>query len=116
MIKIKNAAMAKNKKVECTANKQIVAVAQSLKKLGFLEEVKKDGRILTLSLAFKEKRPVLINLKLISKPGLRIYQGVEEIEGKKGPSTLLVSTPKGILSSREVIKQRAGGEVIAEIW
>lgn len=116
LIKVKNTAMAKNKKLEVHGNSKIVAIAEALKKLGYLDEVKKEKEILNISLAFRNKKPVLMDLKLVSKPGLRIYLGVDEIASKKGPSTFIISTPKGILSSRESIKSRTGGEVIAEIW
>jgi len=116
LIRIKNVAMAKNKEVTVTSNNQIVAVAEALKKMGFLDEVKKEKGILTARLTFKDKRPRLMDIKLISKPGLRVYMGVDELEKKKSPSVLLVSTPKGVVSSLKAIKDRVGGEVIAEIW
>jgi len=116
LIRIKNVAMAKNKEVTVTSNNQIVAVAEALKKMGFLDEVKKEKGILTARLTFKDKRPRLMDIKLISKPGLRVYMGVDELEEKKSPSVLLVSTPKGVVSSLKAIKDRVGGEVIAEIW
>ena len=115
LIALKNASMAKNKSVTIKANKEIVAIAEALKKLGFLDEVKKDKLMLTVSLAFRFKKPVLMGLKLVSKPGLRIYMGVDEIEKRKGPATYLISSPKGIISTKDAVKNRMGGEVIAEI-
>ncbi len=108
--------MAKNKSLEYRSEKQIIAIAEALKKLGFLDEVKKEKEVLKVSLAFKTKKPVIMNLRLISKPGLRIYMGADEIEKKRGPSVYLISTPKGIISSLAAVKARVGGEVIAEIW
>lgn len=108
--------MAGNKTVEYRAEKQIVAIADALKKLGFLDTVKKEKDVLTVSLAFKNKKPVIMDLRLISKPGLRIYMGADEIDEKKGPSTYLLTSPKGVISSKEAVKSRIGGEVIAEIW
>lgn len=116
LIKVKNTAMAKNKTMTVTGNNEIFAIAEKLKKMGYFDEVKKDKKTLEITLTFKNKRPLLMNLKLISKPGLRIYMGVTEIEKKRGPSRYLLSTPKGILSTGEAIKQRVGGELIAEIW
>lgn len=116
LIKIKNCSMAKNKSLVTRYTKHTMAIAETLKKLGYLDEVKKDGLNLHLSLAFKNKRPVVMDLKLVSKPGLRVYKGVDEIESKKGPSLLLISTPLGVISSKEAVKKRVGGEVIAEIW
>lgn len=116
LIRIKNVAMAGEKKVEVSSNIKIVAIAEALKKMGFVDTVKNDKGILTVTLTFKNKSPRLMDLKLISKPGLRIYMGVDELEVKKSPSILLVSTPKGVMSSITAIKNRVGGEVIAEIW
>jgi len=116
LIKVKNASMAKNKELTVTSNKQIEAIALGLKKLGYLDSVTKEKSLIKLALTFKNKRPLLTDLKLVSKPGLRIYMGVTEIEKKKGPSTYLISTPIGIIASRQAIKERVGGEVIAEIF
>ena len=116
LIKVKNASMAKNKELTVTSNKQIEAIALGLKKLGYLDSVTKEKSLIKLVLTFKNKRPLLTDLKLVSKPGLRIYMGVTEIEKKKGPSTYLISTPIGIIASRQAIKERVGGEVIAEIF
>lgn len=116
LIRIKNVAMAKNKEVKITSNKQLVAVAEALKKMGFVDTVKNEKGILTITLTFKNKKPRIMDIKLISKPGLRVYMGVDELEEKKGPSIFLVSTPKGVVSSLAAIKNRVGGEVIAEIY
>jgi small subunit ribosomal protein S8 len=115
LIKLKNASMAGNKEVRVAGSIKILAIAEALKKLGFLDSVKKDKDGITVSLAFKNKKPLLMDVKLMSKPGLRIYMGVDEIEKKKGPSIYLITTPNGIVSSRQAVKARSGGEVIAEI-
>jgi small subunit ribosomal protein S8 len=116
LIRVKNTAMAKNKTLTIKSSKQILAIAEALKKTGFLDGIKNEKGMLTLSLTFKDKKPRLMDVKLISKPGLRIYQGIDEIEKKKSPSIMLISTPKGIISNLEAIKERVGGELIAEIW
>lgn len=116
MIRVKNSAMAGEKRLTVPANKQIIKIAESLKKSGLFDEVKKEKENLSISLTFKAKKPLLMNIKLVSKPGRRIYLGASEIGKKRGPSQYLISTPKGILMSREAIKQNIGGEVIAEIW
>lgn len=116
LISLKNAALAKKHEVVLTKTNLIKAVADVLKKERFLDEVSvKSGKI-TSKLAFRSKRPVLIDLKLISKPGLRIYKNVDELEKIRKPSFLIVSTPKGVMTSKEAIKKRLGGEIIVEIW
>jgi small subunit ribosomal protein S8 len=115
LIKLKNASMAGNKEVKVATSNKIVAIAEALKKLGFLDSVKKEEDIVSVALAFKNKKPLLMDVKLMSKPGLRIYMGVDEIAKKKGPSIYLITSPNGIISARQAIKMRQGGEVIAEI-
>ncbi len=96
--------------------KLIKATALALKKAGFLESVKSKDKVLTVRLAFHKKEPKLIDLKLVSKPGLRIYMKVDELQKKKGSSIYILSTPKGILSTKEALKEGVGGEVIVELW
>ncbi len=116
LIRIKNAALAGNKEVVVKSNTKLVAVSEALKKMGFLDTVKNEKGMLTVTLTFKSKKPRLMNLKLVSKPGLRVYMGVDELTSHKSPSVLLVSTPKGVMASLKAIKERTGGEVLAEIW
>lgn len=115
LIKLKNAAMAKNKTFRVRPTKLILAVAVSLKKQGYLDEIKKEKNFSEFLLTFRNKRPVLTDLKLVSKPGLRIYTDIWELEKRRKPSILIISTPKGILSSKEALKMGVGGEVLAEV-
>jgi small subunit ribosomal protein S8 len=116
LIRLKNASMAGNKEVSVSTSNKVLAIAEALKKFGFLDSVKNEKGIITVSLTFRHKRPLILNIKLISKPGLRIYLGADEIEDKKGPSIYVISSPKGIISSLEAVKTRVGGEIIAEIF
>ena len=116
LTRIKNAALAGKKEIEVDNTKFIENIAKVLKKEGILTEVKKKDGKLMAKLAYRKKEPILINLKLVSKPGLRIYMGADELSVIRKPSFLVLSTPKGIMTSREAIKQRMGGEVIVEIW
>jgi small subunit ribosomal protein S8 len=125
LIKLKNASMAGNKEVKISESKKILAIADAMKKAGFLDSVKKASgqeglrpggkKEIIVTLSFKDKKPLLMNVKLVSKPGLRVYMKVDEIESKKGPSTFLITTPSGVVTSKEAIKMRTGGEVIAEL-
>lgn len=115
LIRIKNASLAGRKTVDFPATKFTVSVAKSLVKEGYLDDVQVDKGVLKTSLSYRKKEPVITGIKLVSKPGLRIYIKVEDLEKWKSPSILILSTPKGVMSSREAIKKRFGGEVIAEI-
>lgn len=116
MIRIKNAAQAKNREVKDTSTKKKLAVARALEKAGFVEEVKSKGGVLSLSVSFSHKSPILMDIKLVSKPGKRVYFKLSDIESKRGPSTYFISTPKGVLTTKEAKKIGSGGEIIAEIW
>lgn len=116
LIRIKNAAQAKNREVKDASSRKKIAIAKVLEKAGFIEDVKSKDGILSLNLVFSHKSPVLMDIKLVSKPGKRVYYKLSDIEAKKGPSTYLVSTPKGVLTTKEAKKIGSGGEIIAEIW
>ena len=116
LIRIKNTTLARKKELEVNNTKLIESVAEVLKKEGILTEItKKDGK-LTVKPAYRKKEPILMDLKLVSKPGLRIYMSADELAAIKGPSFFILSTSKGAMTSLEAIKKRTGGEVIAEIW
>ena len=115
LIQIKNAALARKQEVDVSCTKLIRSVADEMKKMGYLDSVEeKDGRII-VKLTFHKKAPLISKVRLVSKPGLRIYVGVDDLDKERGPSVFIVSTPKGVMSSREAIKKRLGGEVIAEV-
>lgn len=116
LIRIKNAVRAKNGETVAPYTKFNFDMAKALQKAGYLAEVSLKDSDIKMKLAYSHKEPVLIDIKLVSKPGRRIYASVKEIEKKKGPSIFIVSTPKGILTSMEVLKAGIGGEVVAEIW
>lgn len=116
LIRVKNTAMARGREVSANNTKLIKAVAQALKKEGFLEEVSEENGKIVVILAYRRKEPVIMDLKIISRPGIRVYASVDDLEKKRGPSLYILSTSSGIKSSKEAIKLRKGGEIITEIW
>ncbi len=116
LVRIKNAALADKREFSVQNTKLIKQVAEVMSKVGYLEKLKVEKNRLIIRLAYHKKEPLLLDIKLISKPGLRIYMGVDELEKKRGSSIYILSTPKGVMASKEAIKKRLGGEVIAEIW
>lgn len=116
LIQLKNASMARRKTIIVRATKNVTATALVLKSLGFLNEVNEVDGFLNVTLAYHKKQPVLINVKLISTPGLRVYVGAKELAARKRKSSvLLVSTPKGVMGDKEAVKANQGGEIYAEI-
>lgn len=116
LIRIKNVAMIGRKETSAGNTKLIQAVAETLKKLGYLDSIKINAGKITVSLSYHQKKPILYDLKLVSKPGMRVYKDVDEIKAVKGPFLLILSTNKGIISSDQAVKDRVGGEVLAKIW
>lgn len=116
LIRLKNAALARHKVVLSRRTKIIEAMAEALKREGFLESISKENDRLEVSLSFRKKEPVILGMKLVSKPGLRVYLGVEDLEKRRKPSILLLTTPKGVVSAKDAILARVGGEVIVEVW
>jgi len=116
LIRVKNTAMAGGSKVEVKKNKFILNIAKLLVKEKILSEVKEEEGTLTVSLLYHKKQPMLADIKLVSRPGLRVYWGSAEIAIKKGPFFYIVSTPQGVISSREAMKKNIGGEIIAQVY
>lgn len=115
LIKIKNAALARRKDVTVPHTKLVDAVSEILKKEKYLSEVKKVDGNLMVKLTYLRKEPALVALKLISKPGKRVYVKAEVLRNHKGLSFFIVSTPSGIMTSKEAAKKNIGGEIVAEI-
>jgi len=116
LIRIKNAAMIKQKTIVVNKTNLVLALAKALKKEGFLDSVEDSKETVTVGLTFAKKEPVIMDMKLVSKPGQRNYLGIKDLAKIKRPSTFFISTPKGILSSRDAIKAHLGGEIIVEVW
>jgi len=117
LIRVKNAANAHRESVDAPVTKFIKSIAQVLKDEGYVRDIEVKKGIIDMKLAYSRKEPVLMDIKLVSKPGLRIYKGVDEVKKhKRGASILILSTPDGVISSKKALKKGVGGEVIAEIW
>lgn len=118
LIRIKNAAIAGRHEVVVGNIKLIKATADVLKREGLLKEVSVDKKENTIvsELKFHKKQAILINLKLVSKPGLRIYINRDELIKRRAASMLIISTSAGVMSSKEALKKGVGGEILAEIW
>lgn len=88
-------------------------------KEGFLESVElKDGNLIVyLKYDKKTQQPCITNLQRISKPGLRLYSSANEIpQILGGMGVVILSTSKGILTSRQAKQMKVGGELLCSIW
>jgi small subunit ribosomal protein S8 len=121
LTRIRNAIMARHTRVQIPASTMKVAIARILKEEGYIKdfEVVQDGPqgTIRISLRYVDRRPVLTQLKRISKPGLRVYTRRDAIPRVRGGlGTAILSTPKGVMSGRQAYQQGLGGEVVCYVW
>ena len=120
LTRIRNAISAKHETVEIPASNTKKAIADILLKEGYVEDVKiAEGVQGTIIITLKNDKgnKVITGLKRVSKPGLRVYVGVEEIpQVLGGLGTAILSTSKGIMTGVEAKKAHQGGEVLAYVW
>lgn len=115
--RIRNAALARKRTVRVPTSSIKFAVAELLRREGYLESVAKDGNTIQLELTYEDKVPKVAGLKRISKPGLRWYVGNKKIPVVMGGMGLaILSTPQGVMSGKEARNKGIGGEVLCEVW
>ena len=118
LTRIRNANQMRNKEVSMPVSKIKLEIAKILDTEGFIDGYKVVENTLTLTLKYgQNKERVITGLKRISKPGLRVYAGAEEIPHVlNGLGIAIISTPKGVMTDKLARKNNVGGEVIAYIW
>ncbi len=122
LTRIRNANSAKHETVEIPASNMKKQIAQILVDEGYIKSynVIDDGKQGVIKVILKygpNKSTVLRGAKRVSKPGLRIYVGKDEIpKVMRGLGVAIVSTSKGIMTDRAARKSGVGGEVLAFIW
>ena len=123
LTRIRNANSAKHDTVDIPASNMKKAIAQILVDEGYVKnyqviEDDKQGVIrITLKYQGPSKTPVLMGLRRVSKPGLRIYSSSEDMpKVMKGIGTAIVSTSRGVMTDKKARKETVGGEVLAFVW
>ena len=122
LTRIRNANTAKHESVDVPASNLKKAIAKILLDEGYIKsyEIVEDGtqgiiRIQLKYLAGKEK--VISGLRRVSKPGLRVYAGAEELPRVlKGLGIAIISTSKGVMTDKAARANHVGGEVLAFVW
>ena len=123
LTRIRNANTAKHDTVDVPASKMKLAIAQILLDEGYIKkfEVIEDGVFKTIHITLKygadKNEKIITGLKRISKPGLRIYVGKDELPRVLGGLGIaILSTNKGVITDKEARKLQVGGEVLAFVW
>ena|SRR3989344_2133086 len=126
LVQIKNAQMVNKDLVLIPSSKMRLKIAQILKEEGFLGDIEKKSKkdkkteleYLSISLRYEEDRkPRISGFKIISRPSRHMYVGAKDIKTvRSGFGIALISTSKGVMSSKEARKQNLGGEILFEVW
>jgi len=123
LTRIRNAAKARHPRVDVPASKLKAEIARILKEEGFVASFKvveesKAKKTLRVFLKYTgDRRPVITNMRRVSRPGCRVYSGkaaMKSVFGGMGVSIL--TTPKGVMTGRAARKAGVGGEVLCEVW
>ena len=122
LTRIRNASSAKHDSVKIPASNMKKAIAQILVDECYIKgfKVEDDGKQGMIEITLKygqNKTAAITGLRRVSKPGLRIYSGCEDMpKVMKGLGIAIVSTSKGIMTDKDARKANVGGEVLAFIW
>ena len=121
LTRIRNASNAKHSTVDIPASNMKESIAKILVEEGYVKsyEIIDDGKqgTIRVTLKYLGKQKVIRGLKRVSKPGLRIYAGYEDMpKVMNGLGLAIVSTSKGIMTDKKARTLKVGGEVLAFVW
>lgn len=124
LTRIRNAGLARHETTHVPSTKMTRSVAQVLKAEGFIAEYEEAGegvkKNLVITLKYKGRnrsKPLITNLKRVSKPGLRVYSNCKDLPKVLGGIGIaVISTSSGIMTDREARKAGVGGEVLCYVW
>ena len=122
LTRIRNANSAKHDTVDIPASNMKKSIAQILVDEGYVKgfQVIEDGKqgVIRMTLKYGDnKTPVLTGLRRVSKPGLRIYTGCEDMPRvMKGLGIAILSTSKGVMTGKQAKAEKVGGEILAFVW
>ena len=122
LTRIRNANNAKHETVDVPASNMKKAIAQILLDEGYIKnyQIVDDGTqgVIHITLKYNPgKEKVITGLRRVSKPGLRVYVGADELPSVlRGLGTAIVSTSKGVMTDKKARAAHVGGEVLAFVW
>jgi small subunit ribosomal protein S8 len=119
LTRVRNAQSASKHDVTMPASKLKIAIAKVLQDEGYISGYSADGAAkpsLTITLKYYEGRPVIDDIKRVSRPGLRIYKNKDELPRiLNGLGIAIVSTSAGVMTDREARATGRGGEIICTV-
>lgn len=122
LCRIRNAAKAQHKAVDVPASnvkRDIVELLNDMRFIRKFSELKIDGKpFIRIWLRYnKNDESIISGLERVSKPGLRVYANSDDLfRMQQKVGTMLVSTSKGVLTHKQALKMRIGGEILCRVW
>ncbi len=122
LTRIRNAMRARHQKLDVPASKLKAEIARILKEEGYIANYKpteEDGmKVIRVYLKYNtNNESVIRDLKRVSRPGCRVYQGKNEIRRVQGGFGIaILTTPKGVMTGRQARREGVGGELLCEVW
>ncbi len=121
LTRIRNANAAKHATVDIPASKMKKAIAEILLEEGYIKnfQIISDGAqgVIRVTLKYNGNDKVISGLRRVSKPGLRVYAGADELpQVLKGLGIAIISTSKGVMTDKKARANHVGGEVLAFVW
>ena len=121
LTRIRNACRAGHRRVDIPVSRFKTEIARLLRDNHYIQDYKvlDDGRhgLLRVYLRYYEDKPVIHEVRRVSRPGLRRYVAARKIPRvKNGLGMAIMSTPKGVMSDRDARQAHVGGEVVAVLW
>ncbi len=121
LTRIRNANNAKHETVDVPASKLKLAIAKILMEEGYIKSYQfiENGNqgVIKITLKYLGKEKVITGLRRVSKPGLRVYAGADELPRVlKGLGIAIISTSKGVMTDKKARELHVGGEVLAFVW
>lgn len=121
LTRIRNAGAARHDSVDVPASKMKKSIAQILLDEGYVKsfQIVEDGAqgLIRITLKYNGRQQAISGLKRVSKPGLRMYAGAQELpKVLRGLGVAIVSTSKGVMTDKKARELNVGGEVLAFVW
>jgi small subunit ribosomal protein S8 len=121
LTRIRNASAAKHATVDIPASNMKKAIAEILLEEGYIKnyQLVNDGvqGIIKITLKYNGNEKAITGLRRVSKPGLRVYAGADELpQVLKGLGIAIISTSKGVMTDKKARQAHVGGEVLAFVW
>jgi small subunit ribosomal protein S8 len=121
LTRIRNAQMAGKTRVDMPGSKLKAAVARVLKEEGYITDFNAEGEVgkprLSIELKYFQGKPVIAEIDRVSRPGLRSYQGKDDLPSVRGGlGVAIVSTSKGVMTDRAARAAGVGGEILCTVF